>query len=60
MEETKITRTIKFADKKCIMKPMEGETGLTEVWNTHPTVDNSRDVFFKHEGSTYYLVSSKE
>ena len=60
MEETKITRTIKFADKKCIMKPMEGETCLTEVWNTHPTVDNPRDVFFKHEGSTYYLVSSKE
>jgi hypothetical protein len=60
MEETKITRTIKFADKKCIMKPMEGETGLTEVWNTHPNVDNPRDVFFKHEGITYYLVSSKE
>lgn len=60
MEETKITRTIKFAEKKCIMKPMEGETGLTEVWNTHPNVDNPRDVFFKHEGNTYYLVSSKE
>ena len=60
MEEVKITRTIKFADKKCVMKPMEGETGLTEVWNTHPSVDNQRDVFFKHEGRAYYLVSSKE
>jgi len=60
MEETKITRTIKFADKKCIMKPMEGETGLTETWNTHPNVDNPRDVFFKREGTTYYLVSTKE
>jgi hypothetical protein len=60
MEEAKITRTIKFSDKKCIMKPMDGEYGLTETWNTYPTVDNPRDVFFKHEGSTYYLVSSKE
>lgn len=60
MEESKITRTIKFADKKCIMKPMDGEIGLTETWNTHPTVDNPRDVYIKHEGTTYYLVSSKE
>ena len=59
MEETKITRTIKFTDKKCIMKPMDDETGLTETWSTHPTVDNPRDVFFKHEGNTYYLVTSK-
>ena len=59
MEETKITRTIKFSDKKCIMKPVEGETGLTEIWNTHPTVDNPRDVFMKHQGTEYYLVSSK-
>jgi hypothetical protein len=60
MEENKITRTIKFTDKKCVMKPMDGETGLTEIWNTHPNVENPRDVFFKHEGTTYYLVSSKE
>ena len=59
MEEAKITRTIKFADKKCAMKPMDGEIGLTETWNTHPTFYNPRDVFFKHEGTTYYLVSSK-
>jgi hypothetical protein len=59
MEEVKITRTIKFADKKCVMKPMEGETGLTEVWNTHPSVDNPRNVYIKREGTTYYLVSSK-
>jgi hypothetical protein len=60
MEEIKITRTIKFADKKCIMKAMDGESGLTDIWNTHPNVDNPRDVFMKHEGTTYYLVSSKE
>lgn len=59
MEENKITRTIKFTDKKCVMKPMDGETGLTEIWNTNPSVENPRDVFFKHEGTTYYLVSSK-
>jgi len=58
--EQQITRTIKFIEKKCVMKPMDGETGLTETWNTYPTVDNPRDVFFKHEGITYYLVSSKE
>ena len=58
--EQQITRTIKFIEKKCVMKPMNGETGLTETWNTYPTVDNPRDVFFKHEGITYYLVSSKE
>ena len=57
--EQQITRTIKFIEKKCVMKPMDGETGLTETWNTYPTVDNPRDVFFKHEGITYYLVSSK-
>ena len=58
--EQQITRTIKFIEKKCVMKPMDGETGLTETWNTYPTVDNPRDVFFKNEGITYYLVSSKE
>jgi hypothetical protein len=42
------------------MKPMDGETGLTEIWNASPNVENPRDVFFKHEGTTYYLVSSKE
>ena len=60
MEEAKITRTIKFADKKCIMKPMDGGTGLTETWNTHPGVDNPKNVYIKHQGVTYYLVSSKE
>jgi hypothetical protein len=60
MEENKITRTIKFSDKKCVMKPMEGEVGITEIWTTHPNIDNPRDVFMKREGVTYYLVSSKE
>ena len=59
MEET-ITRTIKFSEKKCIMKPIDGQTGLTETWSTHPNIDNPRNVYIKHEGLTYYLVSSKE
>jgi hypothetical protein len=59
MEET-ITRTIKFVEKKCTMKPMDGQPGLTEIWNTHPNVDNPRNVYIKREGLTYYLVSSKE
>lgn len=59
MEENRITRTIKFVDKKCVMKPMDGEIGITEIWNTQPTIDNPRDVFMKHKGITYYLVSTK-
>jgi hypothetical protein len=58
--EQQITRTIKFIEKKCVMKPMDGETGLTETWNTHPGVDNPKNVYIKHQGITYYLVSSKE
>ena len=58
--ERQITRTIKFIEKKCVMKPMDGETGLTETWNTHPGVDNPKNVYIKHQGITYYLVSSKE
>jgi hypothetical protein len=58
--EQQITRTIKFIEKKCVMKPMDGETGLTETWNTHPGVDNPKNVYIKHQGVTYYLVSSKE
>ena len=59
MEENRITRTIKFVDKKCVMKPMDGEVGITEIWNTQPTIDNPRDVCMKHKGITYYLVSTK-
>jgi hypothetical protein len=59
MEESTITRTIKFSDKKCIMKPIDGLEGLTESWSTAPGVDNPRNVLFKREGITYYLVSSK-
>ena len=58
--EQQITRTIKFIEKKCVMKPMDGETSLTETWNTHPGVDNPKNVYIKHQGITYYLVSSKE
>jgi hypothetical protein len=58
--EQQITRTIKFIEKKCVMKPMNGETGLTETWNTHPGIDNPKNVYIKHQGVTYYLVSSKE
>jgi hypothetical protein len=58
--EQQITRNIKFIEKKCVMKPMDGETGLTETWNTHPGVDNPKNVYIKHQGTTYYLVSSKE
>ena len=58
--EQQITRTIKFIEKKCVMKPMDGETGLTETWDTHPGVDNPKNVYIKHQGTTYYLVSSKE
>lgn len=58
--EQQITRTIKFIEKKCVMKPMDGETGLTETWNTHPGVDNPKNVYIKHQGITYYLVSSKD
>ena len=58
--EQQITRTIKFIEKKCVMKPMDGETGLTETWNTHPGVDNPKNVYIKHQGTTYYLVSTKE
>jgi hypothetical protein len=58
--EQQITRTIKFIEKKCVMKPMDGKTGLTETWNTHPGVDNPKNVYIKHQGITYYLVSSKE
>ena len=58
--EQQITRTIKFIEKKCVMKPMDSETGLTETWNTHPGVDNPKNVYIKHQGTTYYLVSTKE
>ena len=58
MEETKITRTIKFTDKKCIMKPIDGESGLTELWSTIPNDTISKNVYFKYEGKTYYLVAS--
>ena len=58
--EQQITRTIKFIEKKCVMKPMDGETGLTETWNTHPGVDNPKNVYIKHQGTAYYLVSTKE
>ena len=57
--ENEINRTIKFNEKKCVMKPIEGKEGLTEIWNTSPGVDNPRDVYFKYEGVTYYLISSK-
>jgi hypothetical protein len=56
--ENEIKRTIKFYDKKCVMKPMEGESGLTELWNMSPGESNPRKTLFKHEGKTYYLVAS--
>jgi len=48
--EKEITRTIKFTDKKAIMRPMDDQEGLTELWSTAPGVDNPRNVFFKKEG----------
>ena len=56
--EKQITRTIKFYDKKCVMKPMVGESGLTELWNMSPGENNPRNVLIKHQGKTYYLVAS--
>jgi hypothetical protein len=57
--EEEITRTIKFTDKKAIMRPMDGLEGLTELWSTAPGVDNPKNIFFKKEGIIYYLVSVK-
>jgi hypothetical protein len=56
--ENKITRTIKFTDKKCIMKPIDGNSGLTELWSTIPNDNVSKNVYFKYEGKTYYLTAS--
>ena len=60
MEESEITRTIKFVDKKCIIKPMEGQTGKTELWSSAPPITNLRNIFFKYQGINYYLMVSSE
>ena len=60
MEESTITRTIKFTDKKCIMKPMDNQIGKTELWSATPPVTNLRNIYFKFQGINYYLIASSE
>jgi hypothetical protein len=56
--EKEITRTIKFMDKKIVMKPMEGK-GLVETWMTTPSLlPNIKKEFIKIRGVIYYLNTS--
>ena len=54
--EKQITRTIKFTDKKIIMKPIEGFGGPTEVWTTQESLIMSGvKQFILHNSVIYYL-----
>jgi hypothetical protein len=57
--EKEITRTIKFMDKKIVMKPMEGK-GLVETWMTTPPppISDIKKEFIKIRGIIYYLNTS--
>ena len=52
-----ITRTIRFLDRKIVMKPIEGK-GLVETWTTSPPIDEPIKQFIKYKGVFYYLVLS--
>ena len=56
--EKEITRTIKFMDKKIVMKPIEGK-GLVETWMTTPSpLADIKKEFIKIRGVIYYLNTS--
>lgn len=54
-------RTIKFTERRAVMKPINGEEGLTETWSVNKPIPNDENPknlqFFAHAGITYYLVS---
>jgi hypothetical protein len=54
-------RTIKFTERRAIIKSAEGEEVQTEVWSVNRPIqneDNPKNLhFFAHAGITYYLVS---
>jgi hypothetical protein len=56
MEKTTY-RTIRFLDRKIIMKPIEGK-GLVETWTTSRPIEEPIKQFISYKGTLYYLTSS--
>lgn len=54
-------RFISISETKAVMYPPTGEPGITETWIAATGKDNiNSNQFFNYEGTTYYLVTTKE
>jgi hypothetical protein len=54
-------RTIRFEENKVTMKPVKGETGLTEIWSRYRPVEGEEKIqFIMYNGLTYYLTTVKQ
>jgi hypothetical protein len=54
-------RTIKFDENRVTMKPVKGETGLTEIWTRYRPAEGEEKVqFFMYNGLSYYLTTVKQ
>ncbi len=54
-------RTIRFEENKVTMKPVTGETGLTEIWSRYRPVEGEEKIqFIMYNGLTYYLTTVKQ
>lgn len=54
-------RTIRFEENKVTMKPVKGETGLTEIWTRYRPVEGEEKIqFIMYNGLTYYLTTVKQ
>lgn len=54
-------RFISISETKAVMYPPKGEPGITETWIAATgREDLNSKQFFTYNGTTYYLVSTKE
>jgi hypothetical protein len=54
-------RTIKFDENRVTMKPVKGETGLTEIWTRYRPVESEENIqFIMYNGLTYYRTTVKQ
>lgn len=54
--EREIKGYIKFKDKKAIMKPMDGKSGLIETWEASDSFNSKQ--YFVYLGTRYQFVSA--